>query len=91
MKPDTREAMHQLIERVRAAIPFDMPEASLCAAECHGCSVKLLAYLEGELDGWALRLDQGEIPDFGDLQRLGRQARKIHRALVESGLVDGDQ
>ncbi|MCG6941352.1 MAG: hypothetical protein LJE69_08880 [Thiohalocapsa sp.] len=87
MKPDTTTAMHQLIARVRDAIPFDLPAAQVCTGECNGCSVKLLAYLDGELSDWEARLAAGERPNFGDLSRLGRTSRKVYRVLAQNGLV----
>ncbi len=40
-KPKTRDAMMQLIDQVRTAIPFDTSEAELCSGTCHGCPKKL--------------------------------------------------
>lgn len=87
MKPDTSTAMHQLIARVRAAIPFDLPAARACTGECNGCSVKLLDHLDGELLDWEARLAAGARPDFGDLTRLERTSRKVYRVLAGNGLV----
>lgn len=89
MKPDTRTAMRQLIAQVRAAIPFDLPEAQRCAEHCQGCAQKLLGYLESELEGWEQRLDAGERPNFDDLARLARTGKKVHAVLVRNGLLRG--
>jgi hypothetical protein len=89
VKPDTRTAMGTLIGQIRAAIPFDLPEGSVCLDSCDGCSMKLLEFLESELEGWERRLEQGEQPNFGDLSRLAGTARKIHRVLERNGLVEG--
>jgi hypothetical protein len=89
MKPDTVTAMRQLIARVREALPFDLPEAQTCSGPCDGCSMKLLAFLEGELDAWERRLDDGERPSFGDISRLARTSAKIHAVLMRNGLVAG--
>ncbi len=78
--------MRDLIAQVRSAIPFDMPEAQLCADECRSCSVKLLEFLAAELDDWEARLDAGEMPGLAELSRLARTARKVHRALEKNGL-----
>jgi hypothetical protein len=81
--------MRTLLAEVRAAMPFQRPEARSCAGECRGgCAPKLLDYLEGELDDWARRLDAGDVPDFGDLARLEQTSRKIYRALRRNGLVE---
>jgi hypothetical protein len=87
MKPNTTDAMRQLIAQVRDAIPFDLPEAQVCTGECNGCSLKLLEYLEAELADWEARLAAGERPSFVDLDRLGRTSRKVYRALAANGLV----
>ncbi|KAA6186336.1 hypothetical protein F2Q65_05955 [Thiohalocapsa marina] len=87
-KPDTRTAMRRLIGQVRAALPFESPAARLCDGACNGCSVKLLEFLEAELSDWEQRLGRGERPDFGDLARLAKTSRKVHRVLVRNGVVE---
>ena len=89
MKPDTVTAMQQLIAEIRRRIPMDATEAEVCADGCDSCSLKLLEYLRSELAGWELRLDRGEVPHFGDLDRLARSARKIRAALEKSGNLNG--
>ncbi len=88
MKPDTSTAMRELIEQIRASIPFDAPETAVCMDECKGCSMKMLEYLESELDNWEYRLAQGESPNFGDLSQLAGSAKKIYRVLKINGLVE---
>ncbi len=88
MKPDVAHAMQQLIAQVRTSLPFDAPESQLCAGPCHGCSMKLLGFLESELDDWEARLAAGERPGFAELSRLIRTSRKVARALGKSGIVD---
>ena len=87
MKPDTRTAMRQLIDQVRAAIPFDTPQARICSGDCSGCSQKLLDYLEGELAAGEQRLADGDRPSLADLSRLAKTARNIHRVLVRNGVL----
>ena len=87
MKPDTATAMRQLIAEVRGAIPFSLSEEQICASGCQSCAVKLLTFLESELEDWETRLDAGEKPNFDDLSRLAKTSRKVHRALVSNGLV----
>ena len=79
--------MHLLIGQIRNTLLFDNRAARLCSDDCQICSLKLLDYLEQELEGWQQRLAQGDHPDFGDLTRLAESARRIHRALEESGLL----
>jgi len=86
MKPNRTNAMHQLILQVRTAMPFDLPEANLCSGKCNGCSQKLLDYLDSELEDWEYRLKEGEIPDFGEIQRIARTSKKIYKILDRNGL-----
>lgn len=87
MKPDTRTAMRNLIGQIRAAIPFDLPEAKMCSDSCDGCSIKLLEFLESELQDWERELDVGKQPNFGDLARLANTGKKIFKILERNGLV----
>lgn len=87
MKPDAPTAMRQLIDQVRKALPFDLPSARVCNGPCDGCSMKLLDYLEGELDEWETRLDQGEKPGLAELSKLAKTSRRVHRVLEKNGLV----
>ena len=87
-KPGTRVAMARLIGQVRAALPFAADPDRLCNGECRGCALKLLEYLDGELQTWEGRLAAGETPRLGDLHRLGRTARKVHDALERSGHLE---
>ena len=87
MKPDATTAMQQLIDRIRTAFPFDRPEAQICAGPCQGCSLKLLGFLESELDGWEGRIVAGERPGLAELSQLIKTSRKIGRALERSGLM----
>ncbi len=88
-KPDTRTAMQKLILEVRHTIPFDTPEAVMCAddSSCQGCSLKLLEYLSMELENWQQRLDDGDTPDFRDISRLVKSSKAVYRTLQKNGLV----
>ncbi|WP_245831896.1 hypothetical protein [Solemya velesiana gill symbiont] len=55
--------------------------------ECKGCSMKMLEYLASELDNWEYRLEQGEVPSFGDINQLAKSAKKIYRVLEKNGIV----
>lgn len=79
--------MHQLIDQVREAMPFDAPQAQVCTGPCEGCSLKLLSFLDSELQGWERRLADGERPNLGDLSRLASTSRKIYGVLERNGLV----
>jgi len=86
VKPDTITAMRDLIGEIRRAMPFDLPGARVCSGPCEGCSMKLLGFLESELEQWEQRLDQGEIPGLAGLSRLAKTARKVYRVLAKNGV-----
>ena len=87
MKPRAADAMQQLIDEVRTTFPFDLPRAQVCSDDCRGCSVKLLMFLESELDDWDRRMADGEKPGLAELSRLARTARKVGRVLANAGLM----
>ncbi len=87
MKPKTPAAMQQLIQQVRKTLPFGMPESSLCADECKGCSLKLLEFLDIELMDWEDRLEKGEVPTLGDVQRMAKISLKIRAVLEKNGVL----
>ncbi len=87
-KLNTQQAMVALITQIREIFPFSLPKEKLCEGGCNrGCSLKLLEYMDMELSDWQQRLDAGEIPNFTDIQRLGKIAQRTHRALVANGLL----
>ncbi len=90
-KPDTAEAMARLIETVRRTIPLSLPEEAVCRDGCQACSLKLMQYLEMELEAWEARLAAGERPGLADLSRLERSARRIHRVLVRNGILPAQE
>ena len=79
--------MRQLINEARLTFPFDLPRAQICGDECRGCSIKLLGFLESELDSWEGRLADGEKPGLAELSQLIRVARKVGRVLENAGLM----
>ncbi len=83
MKPDTREAMRRMIEHIERhfALPPSAEQQCGDGDDCRVCGLKLLEYLDTEIESWRERLEQGERPDFGDLARLEKTARRIDRAL----------
>ena len=87
-KSSPASAMIELIEKTRSAIPFDAPIASMCNGPCTGCSKKLLDFLDMELEDWEIRLQHGEEPKLGDIQKLAKRCKKIYRVLKRNGLID---
>lgn len=88
MKPKTTVVMRDIIRQIRENFPFALSEQELCAQTCsHGCSIKLLEYIDMEINEWEQRLDKGEIPTLGDIQKLSRSSLKIYRVLQQNKLV----
>ncbi len=79
--------MQNLVNQIRSAVPFDTPESVLCTGTCHGCAKKLLEFLACELDDWESRLQSGQIPTLGEIDRLAKTSKKIYRALQKNNLV----
>jgi len=88
MKPDRKTAMRQLIEQIRRDMPFDSHEANICTGQCNGCGKKLLDYLDSELEIWEYQLDAGELPDFGEINRIAKTSKKIYSILQKYDLLD---
>ena len=88
MKPNTSIAMQNLIDEVRETMPFDAGEAQLCADSCNGCSLKLLEFLDMELQDWEQKLREGVEPSFGDIHKMGKTCKKIYMVLKKNGLVE---
>ena len=88
MKPDTLLAMQNLIKQIKSAIPFDLGKIDACPDNCRGCYVKLIDFLEVEIVDWEYRLENNEAPNFEDLDKLAKTAKKIHRVLINNGVID---
>jgi len=80
--------MSCLISQIRAEIPFELPEATLCRGPCSGCSKKLMEFLDQELVSQQRDLEMGEVPTLGQIHKLARLAKKVHKVLVRNGLVE---
>jgi len=68
-------------------MPFDMPEANICSGGCQGCSLKLLEYLDTELENWEFKLNAGELPSLGEISQLAKTSKKIYKVLQKNELV----
>jgi len=88
MKPKTPIAMKTLIEEIRQIMPFEDLDANICTGQCNHCSVKLLEFLDTQIDEWEFRLKQGEIPSLKDIDELSKTSKKIYRALDKQNLID---
>ena len=80
--------MRELIKQVREDMPFDIPEANVCTGQCNGCPKKLLDYLDAELEDWEYQLDAGDLPDFGEIQRIAKTSKKIYKVMQKYDFVD---
>lgn len=87
MKPDTTQAMHILIEQIKSALPFGVPEHEICAGVCVGCPKKLMEYISSEVEYWECKLENDEKPSLLDLSDLARVGSKVHRSMVKNKLV----
>ena len=89
MKPSTTAVMRQIIAQIRLEFPFQLGEAELCTDTCTaGCPLKLLEYMDQEIHDWEKRLDSGEAPNFGDIQKMTKTGQKIHQILAQNQLVN---
>jgi hypothetical protein len=88
MKPDTVLAMQNLIKQIKSAIPFDPGKTDACTDCCKGCSVKLIDFLEVEIEDLEYRLVNDEAPNFKDINKLAKTAKKIYRVLINNDLID---
>ncbi len=83
--------MLDIIQQIKTTFPFAMSEQELCAETCsYGCPKKLLEYMHTEIIEWEQRLENGEIPNFRDIQNLSKTSRNIHRVLKKNNLVSSD-
>lgn len=91
MKPKTDVVMVNIIQQIRETFPFDISEEELCADTCgYGCPKKLLEYMQMEITEWERRLENGEIPNFRDIQKLSKTGKKIYRVLEKNNLMNKD-
>jgi len=88
MKHRTDVVMVDIIHKIKDTFPFSLSEEELCGDSCtHGCPLKLLDYLYMEITDWEERLENGEIPNFKDIQKITKTSKKIYRALEKNNLV----
>ncbi|MGX9461363.1 hypothetical protein ACWXWU_08990 [Shewanella sp. A14] len=87
-KPDRISAMKQLIAQAKQAFPLDSPDIFRCGPSnsCVGCPKKLLDLVDSELNYWETAIYQGVTPSFGDLSRLGKLCKNVHRGLARNNI-----
>lgn len=86
-KPDRTTAMLSLIAEVRDDFPFTAPEANICGTSCVGCPKKLLELVDTELSDWEAQINNGTIPNFGEIARLAKLCKNVRRGLKRNNLV----
>lgn len=92
MKPKTDVVLLDIIQQIRDSFPFEMSEDEMCADTCsYGCPKNLLEYIHAEITEWEHRLENGDIPNFRDIQKLAKTSKKIYRILEKNHLVDSDE
>ena len=81
--------MQRIIQQIRANFPLAKTEQELCTDTCsYGCPLKLLEYMDQEISDWEHRLENGEIPNFKDIQKLSQSSQKIYKVLARNNLLD---
>lgn len=81
--------MYEIIQAIKETFPFALTEQELCADTCSdGCPKILLEYIQMEISEWECRLSNGEIPTFGDVEKMMKTGRKILNVLEKNQLVD---
>lgn len=88
MKPNTTQAMHDLINQIKTALSLEQIDSNACSGQCKICPEKLVEYISMELENWEYRLENGETPNFKDLSKLAKSAQKIYNALDKKGFID---
>ncbi|CAB0151484.1 hypothetical protein PSI9734_01871 [Pseudidiomarina piscicola] len=87
-KPNTIQAMQQLLDTIRATIPFGLKEADMCQGICRGCSKKMMEMLDSEVSQWQVDLDnETVIPTFSDLAFMEKLARRTHKVMQRNNLI----
>ncbi|MCH1920993.1 hypothetical protein L9G15_16325 [Shewanella sp. A3A] len=85
-KPNTQQAMQQLISTIEQQIPLNIAEAAICQGKCCGCPKKMLEMLDSELSYWRSAVPD-ITPGFADLKQLEKLARRTHRLFCKNGLI----
>lgn len=87
-KPTTSVAMRQLLDTIRATIPFGLKEADMCQGICRGCSKKMMEMLDSEVSQWQVDLDnETATPSLADLVFMEKLARRTYKILQRNNLM----
>jgi len=88
MKPNTKEAMENLISEARQKIPFNLSFDGFCEGRCEECPEKLLEFLDTDLSDWEFRLKRGDVPSLENVHRLANDCKKIYQILKRKGFIN---
>jgi hypothetical protein len=91
IKAKTDVVMSRIIQQIREKFPFSMSDQELCTGICYGCPKKLLEYIDMESTEWQQRLENGEVPNFQDIEKITKVSRKIFRILEKNDLVSSEE
>ena len=88
-KPDRVTAMRSIITLVKTEFPLTDPELSVCSdkTSCIGCPKKLLEIVDTEINHWESAIEQGEIPNFGEINRFAKLCKNVRRGLVRNNIL----
>ena len=87
MKPNTTNAMYDLISQIKDMLSFEAIKSNVCSQSCSGCSLKLVEFLTTEIEQWEYQLAQGGVPNFNDINKLAKSAKKIKAILKKNNLI----
>ena len=87
MKPNTTDAMRELITQIKKRALLSSIGTDVCSDLCSGCSLKLVEFLSSEIEQWEYKLAQGSVPSFGDINKLAKNAKKIKVVLKKNNLI----
>lgn len=87
-KPNTTDAMLELLKLIRQRIPFGLKEADMCQGICRGCSKKMMEMLDAEVSQWQADLaNQLATPTLADLVFIENLARRTEKILRRNHLM----
>ncbi|MEZ9822591.1 hypothetical protein AB4238_18500 [Shewanella sp. 10N.286.45.A1] len=89
-KPDRVTAMKNIIKQVKQELPLKDPQHFVCGPEgaCIGCPKKLLEIVDSELSYWESAIDNGDVPQLGDISRFAKLCTNVRRGLVRNNVLD---
>lgn len=89
-KPDRVTAMKNIIQQVKQELPLNDPQHFVCGPKgsCIGCPKKQLEIIDCELSYWESAIDNGDVPQLGDISRFAKLCKNVRRGLVRNKILD---